>query len=64
MTHIRNTTGIPNPDGFSPAGPPPLPDKDPNPFPQPDPLPDPNPVPPAEDPDLPRPGQITPPIHG
>lgn len=58
MTHIQNMTGIPNPDGFPPAGPPSFPDKDP------DPMPEPDPVPPAKDPDLPQPGQITPPIHG
>ncbi len=30
----------------------------------PDPMPDPNPVPPAEDPIMPPPGEVTPPIHG
>lgn len=40
----------------------PAPGPDPDTFP--DPMPDPDPIPPAEDPDLPDPGETVPPIHG
>ena len=60
MTHILNAIGIPNPNDIPPVEPPPYSDPDT----YPDPMPDPNPIPPAEDPDLPAPGEVTPPIHG
>ncbi len=47
-------------DPVQPGDPAPGPDPDT----YPDPMPDPNPIPPAEDPDLPAPGEVTPPIHG
>lgn len=52
--------GVPGPGDIPPVEPPPGPEPDT----YPDPMPDPDPIPPAEDPDLPRPGETNPPIYG
>ncbi|MDB6452209.1 hypothetical protein [Falsirhodobacter sp. 20TX0035] len=57
---MTDAVGIPQPGDLPPNDLPPLPDPDT----YPDPMPDPEPIPPGQDPDLPNPGEVNPPIYG